>query len=71
MMVDRPCYAVGLSNPGSDLAAEVAASLAATAIVWMKTESGYKIYFVLRLSVTLIASFLNRLIQNLLKNTAI
>lgn len=36
MKVNRPCYAVGVKNPGSDLAAEVAAALAATAKVWIK-----------------------------------
>ena len=35
MKVRRPCYAVGVKNPGSDLAAEIAAALSATAKVWM------------------------------------
>ena len=37
--VPRPCYSITTRNPGSDLAAETAAALAATAKVWMATGS--------------------------------
>lgn len=37
MTIDRPCYAITSKSPGTDLAAETAAALAATAEVYMNT----------------------------------
>nr|CAB3266402.1 endoglucanase 19-like [Phallusia mammillata] len=39
MTVNRPCYSISNRSPGSDLAAETAAALAATAKVWLQTGS--------------------------------
>jgi len=39
MRVFRPCYKITTKNPGSDLAGETAAALAATAKVWLETGS--------------------------------
>jgi len=39
MSVVRPCYNITNKNPGSDLAGESAAALAATAKVWLATGS--------------------------------
>ena len=39
MRVSRPCYTITTKNPGSDLAGETAAALAATAKVWLATGS--------------------------------
>lgn len=38
--VRRPCYRITARSPGSDLAAETAAALAATAAVWIETGAG-------------------------------
>lgn len=39
MRVTRSCYTITERNPGSDIAAETAAALAATAKVWLATGS--------------------------------
>ncbi|XP_069954651.1 endoglucanase E-4-like [Cherax quadricarinatus] len=41
MTMERPAYKIDESNPGTELAAETAAALAAASIVYMKTDSIY------------------------------
>ena len=41
MTMSRPAYKITPSNPGSDLAAETAAALAAASIAFQKTDSSY------------------------------
>nr|AXQ39839.1 beta-1,4-endoglucanase [Panchlora nivea] len=41
MTMERPAYKIDESNPGSDLAAEAAAAMAATSIVFKNVDSGY------------------------------
>ena len=41
MNMDRPGYKISSGGPGSDLAGETAAALAATSILFQDSDSGY------------------------------